>query len=92
MYGPPPQYPPGGDPYGGGQPGIIGLVCCQFLSPVALFMGRSSMKSIDASQGRLGGRGRAQAGFVLGIIGSVLLVIGVILFAAGDLTFYGHVN
>ena len=52
-------------------------------SPVALFMGRSSMKRIDASQGRLGGRGMAQAGFVLGIVGTVLLVLVLALLAFG---------
>ena len=44
-------------------------------SPVALWLGRKSMKEIDASQGRLGGRGMAQAGFILGIVGTVLLVL-----------------
>jgi hypothetical protein len=47
-------------------------------SPVALVMGRISMKRIDRSEGRLGGRGMAQAGFVLGIIGTVLLVLAII--------------
>lgn len=47
-------------------------------APVALFMGRASMKRIDASGGQLGGRGMAQAGFILGIIGSVLLVLAII--------------
>lgn len=48
------------------------------LSPVALIMGLSSKRRIDASGGRLGGRGEAQAGFVLGIIGTVLLVLAII--------------
>ena len=47
-------------------------------SPVALVMGRVSMKRIDQSGGQLGGRGMAQAGFILGIIGTVLLVLGLI--------------
>ena len=46
-------------------------------SPVALVMGRVSMKRIDRSQGQLGGRGMAQAGFILGIIGTVLLVLAI---------------
>jgi hypothetical protein len=44
-------------------------------SPAALIMGRISMKRIDRSQGTLGGRGYAQAGFILGIIGTILLVL-----------------
>ena len=47
-------------------------------SPVALVMGRISMKRIDQSGGQLGGRGMAQAGFILGIIGTVLLVLSLI--------------
>jgi hypothetical protein len=46
-------------------------------SPAALVLGRISMKRIDRSGGRLGGRGMAQAGFVLGIIGTVLLVLAI---------------
>jgi hypothetical protein len=47
-------------------------------SPVALVMGRISMKRIDQSGGQLGGRGMAQAGFIMGIIGTVLLVLALI--------------
>ena len=47
-------------------------------SPVAWYLGKSSMNRIDASGGALGGRGMAQAGFILGIIGTVLLVLLVI--------------
>jgi uncharacterized protein DUF4190 len=46
-------------------------------SPVAMVLGRVSMKRIDRSQGQLGGRGMAQAGFILGIIGTVLLVLAI---------------
>lgn len=64
--------------------GIVGLAgACMYgigtlISPVALFLGRSSMKKIDASQGQLGGRGMAQAGFIMGIIGTVLLVLAIL--------------
>ncbi|MDO7868661.1 DUF4190 domain-containing protein [Nocardioides jiangxiensis] len=64
--------------------GIIGIVgMCGYgfsllLSPVALVLGRTSMKRIDSSQGQVAGRGFAQAGFIMGIIGTVLLVLGVI--------------
>ena len=47
-------------------------------APAALIMGRISMKRIDRSQGTLGGRGMALAGFILGIIGTVLLVLAII--------------
>ncbi|MGB0099716.1 MAG: DUF4190 domain-containing protein [Nocardioides sp.] len=47
-------------------------------APAALIMGRISMKRIDRSDGTLGGRGFAQAGFILGIIGTVLLVLALV--------------
>lgn len=52
----------------------VGLIA----SPVALFMGLSAKRRIDASNGALRGRGNAQAGFVMGIIGTVLLVLAII--------------
>lgn len=65
--------------------GIIGLasiaLCAGLLlivSPVAWILGGKAVKEIDASQGRLGGRDRAQAGRIMGIIGTVLLVLGVL--------------
>ena len=60
-------------------------------APVAWWLGKSSMNRIDASNGQLSGRGMAKAGFVMGIIGTVLLalalvaaVIGVIALVAGS--------
>ena len=47
-------------------------------SPVAMIMGRVSMNRIDRSNGQLGGRGMAQAGFILGIVGTVLLALAII--------------
>lgn len=47
-------------------------------APAALIMGRISMKRIDRSDGQLGGRGMAKAGFILGIIGSVFLALAII--------------
>lgn len=64
--------------------GIIGLAGGFFcglpivLSPFALFVGLAAKKRIDASAGALTGRGNAQAGFILGIIGTVLLVLSIL--------------
>jgi hypothetical protein len=73
--------------------GIIGLAggllfCGVGLlaSPFAWALGRNALKEIRASQGRLGGESSAKAGMVMGIIGSVLLVLvvlGLILLAVG---------
>jgi hypothetical protein len=90
----PPQYPPGYPAqapiqYAPDHPkattslviGILGVVLCQILGPFAWAMGKKTLDEIDASQGRLGGRGAAQAGYVLGIVGTVLLALGVLFFA-----------
>jgi hypothetical protein len=83
--------------------GIVSLVLASCYgvgllgAPVALFMGKASMNRIDTSGGQLGGRGMAQAGFILGIIGTVLLglaivlviVLVVVLASSGSGTYYG---
>jgi hypothetical protein len=48
-----------------------------------MWLGRKSMREIDASGGRLSGRGMAQAGYILGIIGTVLLALGLTLVFTG---------
>jgi hypothetical protein len=58
--------------------GIIGLIFCQILAPIAWVLGRNAERKVDASGGALSGRGEATAGKVLGIIGTVLLVLGII--------------
>ena len=85
-YQPPGTNPPNdGLAIGAMVTGIVSLVlaCLYGIgllgAPAALIMGRISMKRIDRSQGTLGGRGFAQAGFILGIIGTVLLVLAIAL-------------
>ena len=86
---PPNQY--GGPQYGGYAPpdhrqavlvlvlGIVGLVVCGIAAPVAWVMGNRVVGEIDASNGQLGGRSTANAGRICGIIGTVLLIGGVVL-------------
>jgi hypothetical protein len=47
-------------------------------SPVAWWLGRRALHEIDASGGRLSGRGMAQAGMITGIVGTVLLGLAVL--------------
>ena len=89
-----PQYgtPPYGAPQYGAAPanhpqsttilvlGILGLVVCSVLAPIAWVMGNRAVAEIDASNGTLGGRSNANIGRILGIIGTVLLVLGVLVF------------
>lgn len=86
-YPPPPGYPAQGPvQYAPDHPratmslvlGIIGIVACQVLGPIAWWMGRKTLQEIDASGGRYGGRGAAQAGYVMGVVGTVLLAIGLV--------------
>jgi hypothetical protein len=70
--------------------GILGLVMCgPFAAVPAIIVGRNATREIDASQGRLDGRGMAQAGFVLGIVGTVVsalaLLFVIVVFVLGAL-------
>lgn len=57
--------------------GIVGLFCL-LLGPVAFMIGNKAVQEIDASGGAIGGRSQANAGKILGIIGSVLLVLSIV--------------
>jgi hypothetical protein len=48
--------------------GIPGLV----LGPVAYFVGKASITRIDESQGKVGGRSSASAGWVLGVVATAI--------------------
>ena len=71
--------------------GILGVVLCQVIAPFAWSMGKRTLNEIDASQGRLGGRGAAQAGYVLGIVGTVLLglsLVFILIYVVGMVAFF----
>ncbi|GAA0331101.1 DUF4190 domain-containing protein [Actinoallomurus spadix] len=59
--------------------GILGLVLCGLLAPIALFMGLSAKRRIRESGGYLGGDGQATAGVVLGAIGTAIIAIAVVI-------------
>jgi hypothetical protein len=69
--------------------GIIAIVVCQLLGPVAWVMGNNELAAIDAGRRPPENRGTANAGRILGIISTVLLavaIIFVILIVAGGIT------
>ena len=69
--------------------GIISIVLCQLLGPVAWVMGNNELTAIDAGRRAPENRGTANAGRILGIISTVLMAIGivvVILLIAGAFT------
>ena len=61
--------------------GICSLVVCGIIcGPLALVYGNKARNEIDASGGRLGGRGMATAGIVMGWIGIGLWALWIIIF------------
>lgn len=95
-YGAPPPPPNYGYPAGGGYAmpasnqkalwsmvlGIVSLFCCGVITGVvAVVLAQQAKREIAASGGMQRGAGQAQAGFVLGIIGIALTVIGLIAYA-----------
>jgi hypothetical protein len=95
---PPPAYgapPPGAAAAGNNSKalwsmilGILSLLCCSPLGIVAIILSRSAQSEIGRTG--QGGQGMAKAGFILGIIALLLLVLQIILFATGALTFDGN--
>ena len=92
-YGQPPYEQPQGPPPVGYAPdhpkattamvlGILGIVLCSAIAPFAWRIGKRTVSEIDASHGQLGGRGTAQAGYIMGIIGTVLLALGLLALVA----------
>jgi hypothetical protein len=59
--------------------GILGLVVCAFLAPVAWILGNSDLKEID--QGRMDPEGRTMTmvGKILGIVGTAFIILGCII-------------
>ncbi len=60
--------------------GILGLVTCQVLSPIAWAMGNRALAEIDAAPGRYGNRSVVNIGRICGIVGCVLLGLGAAFF------------
>ncbi|TDD58357.1 DUF4190 domain-containing protein [Kribbella antibiotica] len=58
-----------------------------FLSPVAWWLGSQSVAEIDARPGVYNNRGMAQAGRILGIVGTALLAAGLVFFVLMLTTF-----
>ncbi len=72
-YGPPPDHPQATTVL---VLGVLSFALCQVLAPFAWVMGRRVLREIDAAPGRYGGRSTVQVGHVLGIVGTIILVVG----------------
>jgi hypothetical protein len=64
--------------------GLTGIMCyITFLvAPVAWVIGHKAVKEIDANPGAYGGRSEANAGKIMGIVGTVLLILGLLAITA----------
>ncbi len=94
---PPSGYPPPGYGYGYGSGyaptqehphgtlilvlGILSIVACGILGPVAWIMGNKAIKEIDANPAAYSNRGNAQAGRIIGIVATCLLAFVVVIYA-----------
>lgn len=100
-YGAPPQHPSATTALVLGLVSLIGMFICLFpivAAPFAWRTGSRVVKEIDAQPGRWSGRDQAQAGRIMGMIGTALLVLGVlaliglvvllVAFGGGDVTTY----
>jgi hypothetical protein len=86
------QQPYGQMPYGYAMPsyvypnrggtvlvlGILSLVVCSIMGPIAWSMGSEELRRIDAGQAPPDGRGNANAGKICGIISSILMIVMVV--------------
>lgn len=87
----PPPPPPTTQPASSSQAvtalvlGILGIVCCGFLAPIAWYLGNQELRAIREGRSPITGEGLAKAAQILGIIGTILLVLTVlwIFFAGG---------
>lgn len=69
--------------------GILAIVICAVLGPFAWSIGNNELKAIDSGRRDPANRGTANAGKILGIVGTVFLGIGAIvlvLVLAGAIT------
>lgn len=62
--------------------GILSVVFCPLCAPFAWYFGRRAERLVDASGGMLSGRGEATAGKILGIVMTILMILGILLLIA----------
>ena len=58
--------------------GILGVVCCALLAPIAWYLGNQEQKAIREGRSPAAGEGLAKAAVILGIIGTILLVLSLL--------------
>ncbi|HYX25774.1 MAG TPA: DUF4190 domain-containing protein [Thermoanaerobaculia bacterium] len=58
--------------------GILGVICCGLIAPIAWYIGNQELKAIQSGASPVAGEGLAKAGMILGIIGTILLGLSLI--------------
>ena len=90
-YGQQPRQPYGYQPYGAGAQaehpqgttilvlGILSLIACGILGPIAWSMGNHAIREMDANtQVTYSNRGNVSAGRICGIVGTALMAVGIV--------------
>ena len=88
-----PTAPPPGYGYGGYPPsvehpqgttvlvlGVLSLVICQILGPIAWNMGNKALRDMEAGGGMYSNKGSVQAGRICGMIATGILVASLVIF------------
>lgn len=63
--------------------GLLSILGITILAPFAWVMGRRALREIDVNRPAYSNRGLVMAGYVLGIIGTILLALFAVLFVVG---------
>lgn len=63
--------------------GILGIVACGVLAPIAWYMGSKAMADIDENPGAYSGEGEVRTGRILGIVGTALLALAAVILVVG---------
>jgi hypothetical protein len=74
----PQQYPEASESTTALVLGILGIIVCGVLGPFAWYIGNKEVKAIDEGRRDPTNRGTANAGRILGIVGTILLGLGII--------------
>ena len=59
--------------------GIIGVTFFQLCAPIAWYLGTKAKREIEASGGAIGGLGMVNLGRILGIVGTVILGLSLLI-------------
>ncbi len=62
--------------------GIVGILCCGPLAIVAWILGAIELSDIKKGLSPRAGEGMAKAGMIIGIIGTVLMILGILVWIA----------